>query len=64
MEQAWETALHSAAGEGEVDGVRLLLDLGADPDIHDMRFDATPLGWAEHFGQAATAELLRPLTSG
>jgi len=64
IEQAWETALHSAAGEGEVDGVRLLLDLGADPDIHDVRFDATPLGWAEHFGQAATAELLRPLTSG
>jgi len=32
--------------------------------IHDVRFGATPLGWAEHFGQAATAELLRPLTSG
>jgi hypothetical protein len=62
MEQAWETALHSAAGDGEVDGVRLLLELGADPAIHDARFDATPLGWAEHFGQAGTAELLRPLT--
>jgi hypothetical protein len=63
MEQAWETALHEVAGHGDVQLARLLLDLGADPDIRDCRFDSTPLGWARHFGQLAMAELLEPLTS-
>jgi len=62
MEQAWETALHEAAGRGDVEMARLLLRLGADPDVHDARFDATPLGWAEHFGQPEMVELLAPLT--
>ena len=60
MEQAWETALHEAAAQGDVQMARLLLDLGADPDIKDTRFDSTPLGWARHFGQQATIELLQP----
>ena len=60
MEQAWETALHEAAARGDVQLARLLLDLGADPDIKDTRFDSTPLGWARHFGQQATIELLQP----
>jgi hypothetical protein len=38
--------------------VRLLLDLGADPTVTDHRFQATPEGWAEHFGHTALAELL------
>jgi hypothetical protein len=63
MEQEWETALHEAAGTGDVEMARLLLDLGADPDIEDRRFHATPLGWAEHFGEDATVELLAPLTT-
>jgi hypothetical protein len=63
MEQAWETALHQAAAHGDVQMARLLLDLGADPDIKDTRFDSTPLGWARHFGQQTTIELLQPLTS-
>ena len=62
MEQAWETALHEAAGNGDVELARLLLDLGADPNVEDARFHATPLGWAQHFGRTATAELLAPLT--
>jgi Ankyrin repeat len=62
IEQAWETALHSAAGDGDVELARLLLRLGADPEARDARFDATPLGWAEHFGQRATIELLTPGT--
>jgi ankyrin repeat protein len=62
MEQAWETALHEAAAQGDVRLGRLLLDLGADPGIKDARFDSTPLGWATHFGQPAMIELLRPLT--
>jgi ankyrin repeat protein len=33
MEQGWETALHEAAGQGNLQLARLLLDLGADPNI-------------------------------
>jgi hypothetical protein len=56
---AWQTALHEAAGCGELDMIRLLLDLGADRSVVDRRFNATPEGWAVHFGQDAAAELLR-----
>jgi ankyrin repeat protein len=62
VEQQWETALHEAAGAGDLDAAGMLLELGADPDIRDARFNSTPLGWAEHFGQQAMAEYLRPLT--
>jgi ankyrin repeat protein len=62
-EQEWETALHHAAGEGDLDMARLLLRLGADPGITDTRFGATPLGWARHFGRPAMIALLEPLTS-
>lgn len=57
-EDPWETALHHAAWEGDVALARLLLERGADPTIRDRRFDATPLGWAQHAGQEATVELL------
>lgn len=40
----------------------MLIELGADPAVRDARFRATPLGWAEHFGQQAMADYLRPLT--
>jgi len=62
MEQQWETALHEAARTGDSGAARMLIELGADPGIRDARFNATPLGWAEHFGQEATADYLRPLT--
>jgi ankyrin repeat protein len=62
VEQPWETALHEAAGRGDADLVRTLLDLGANPDMHDARFHATPLGWAEHFDQGHIIQLLGPLT--
>jgi hypothetical protein len=62
MEQEWETALHEAAGTGEIDAARMLIELGSDPGIRDARFHATPLGWAEHFGQQAMADYLRPIT--
>ncbi|HET9140883.1 ankyrin repeat domain-containing protein [Actinophytocola sp.] len=63
VEQAWETALHHGAVTGNVELTRLLLDLGADPDLRDHRFDATPLDWARHFHQPATIALLEPLTT-
>lgn len=62
IEQEWETALHEAAGNGDIHAARMLIELGADPGIRDARFHATPLGWAEHFGQQATADYLQPLT--
>ena len=63
MEQPWETALHQAASSGDVDLATRLLTLGANPNLKDARFDATPLGWARHFGQQAMVDLLEPLTS-
>jgi ankyrin repeat protein len=63
MEQPWETALHVAAGEGDMQLARLLLDLGADPNIEDARFHSTPLGWAHHFEQPEMIALLEPLTN-
>lgn len=56
------TPLHQAAYDGDAALVALLLELGADPTRRDASFDATPLGWAEHNHQEATAALLRPLT--
>jgi ankyrin repeat protein len=56
------TPLHQAAYVGDAAMVELLLELGADPTRRDTRFDATPLGWAEHNHQEATAALLRPPT--
>lgn len=61
-DQPWQTALHHAAGEGNLELARTLLRLGADPDIRDARFDSTPLSWARHFSQQALAELLEPIT--
>jgi hypothetical protein len=63
MEQEWETALHVAAGSGEIDGARLLTRLGANPAIRDARFNGTPLDWAKYFGHQAMADYLRPLTA-
>jgi ankyrin repeat protein len=58
----WETPLHIAAGDGRVELAEYLLAHGADPTIHDRRFDATPLGWAIHFEHLAMIDLLTPLT--
>ncbi len=63
-DQPWQTALHKAAEDGNVELARTLLRLGADPDIRDHRFGSTPLGWARHFGQQSIIELLEPLTAG
>jgi hypothetical protein len=63
VEEPRETALHHSAGNGQVELTRRLLELGADPDLRDQRFNATPLGWAQHLEQPATAELLEPVTA-
>lgn len=40
------SALHTAAWNGDLEMVRLLVEFGADPTERDAEYDATPLGWA------------------
>jgi len=61
--QPWQTALHVAAEQGDLDLARSLLRLGADPGLRDQRFGSTPLGWARYFGQEQLIELLGPVTA-
>jgi ankyrin repeat protein len=57
------TALHHSAGNGNVELTRRLLDLGADPNLRDQRFHATPLDWVRHLHQPSTGALLEPVTT-
>ncbi|HEX2834912.1 MAG TPA: ankyrin repeat domain-containing protein [Thermoanaerobaculia bacterium] len=45
--QSRHTALHSAAWNGDLAMVQLLLGAGADAHARDLEYNATPLGWAE-----------------
>lgn len=58
VEQPWQTALHQAAADGNVELAELLLARGADPELKDARFDGTALDWATHFGHQRVIELL------
>jgi ankyrin repeat protein len=42
------TPMHDAAWAGDLEMVRLLVELGASTAARDAAFDATPLGWADH----------------
>jgi ankyrin repeat protein len=53
------TALHMTIESDAIEIGRMLLDAGADPDIRDDKYHATALGWAEFFGRADFAELIR-----
>jgi hypothetical protein len=63
VEQKWQSALHTAAGDGNLALTAPLLELGADPQAKDKRFDCTPLQWAQHLGQQPVIDLLAPLTT-
>ena len=56
--------LHEAARHGNVEIIRLLLEHGADPNVRDGEFGATPAGWAEHHGMTGAEALLAPLAEG
>jgi hypothetical protein len=50
------TALHHAVCSGSLESVRVLVEAGADLTIHDLAWDGTPLGWAEHYVAEARGE--------
>jgi Ankyrin repeats (3 copies) len=50
--------LHEAAMRGNLAIIELLLDNGANPNLRDTGYDATPAGWAEHHGQNEAQLLL------
>jgi ankyrin repeat protein len=52
------TPLHQAALAGHEAVVRLLVERGARLDIRDTIYQCTPLGWAQHGGQAKIADYL------
>jgi hypothetical protein len=51
-------AAQLAAGTGELDILRLLVEHGADLSTEDPDFHATALGWAQWFEQAEAADYL------
>jgi ankyrin repeat protein len=53
------TALHMTIENGDIGLARMLLDAGADPDVRDDKYNATALGWADFFGRADFANLVR-----
>jgi len=54
------TPLHLAIFGNHPELVRLLLDAGADPSIHDSKHDADAHGWADFFGRTETTAMLKP----
>jgi ankyrin repeat protein len=50
--------LHCAARAGQLDTVKLLVELGADVHVRDRNFDGTPLSFANFKGQRQVVEYL------
>ena len=53
--------LHEAAMRGNTRVISLLLEHGADPNIRDATYHATPAEWAAHHGHTEAQQLLAPL---
>jgi ankyrin repeat protein len=51
--------LHLAAAGPNLELVKLLIELGADPLLRDTAFNATPLGWANYNHRTENALFLR-----
>jgi ankyrin repeat protein len=58
---AGATALHYAAGAGELSITRLLVEHGADHTARDPGFKAEPAGWAQYFKKSDTQKYLESL---
>lgn len=56
------TPLHEAAWLGDLDLVRGLIELGADPNLIDPEHHSTPLGWARYARHTELAAYLASLT--
>ena len=52
------TPLHEAAERNDIELARVVLAANPDLDIKDVRFHATPLGWAKHFQRTEIIELI------
>jgi ankyrin repeat protein len=57
-----QRALHSAAGAGALDAIRLLIDAGADIDRRGGDYKATPLGHGVFWKNRAVIDLIAPLS--
>jgi hypothetical protein len=60
-EEPGASALHYAAGAGELEVVELLVERGADRGVADPTYNITPHGWAAHFGRQKVADYLDSL---
>ena len=58
------TPLHQAVYKNDRNMVDWLLERGAVATIEDPRFNATAIGWAEHFGHAALVKRLKAKSAG
>jgi len=52
------TPIHLAASVGNLELVKLMIELGADPMIRDAEFNGTALGWANYSGKTEVCEFL------
>lgn len=52
------TPLHNAANNGNLEMVKLLIELGADTNIRDPTYHGTPIGWAAYGRQQEVVEYL------
>jgi len=57
------TPMHAAAWSGDLEMVRLLVELGASTEARDPMYHATPLGWASYNHEAGVVAYLARFAS-